>query len=46
MASLILGIIKQRFEDGNYLVKSHAVIHALKEGFDRVNTPILFTLNS
>src|SRR5689334_16491534 len=37
MASLILGTIKQRVKEGKYLVKSHAVIHALKEGFDRAN---------
>lgn len=28
-------IIRQRVRDGHYLVKSHAVVHALKEGFDR-----------
>jgi hypothetical protein len=28
---------KQGVRDSNYLVKSHAVIHALKEGFDRAN---------
>lgn len=27
--------IRQRVRDGDYLVKSHAIIHALKEGFDR-----------
>ena len=37
MPSLILGSIQQCVRDGNYLVKSHAVIHALKEGFDRAN---------
>ena len=37
MAFLILETIQQRVRDGNYLVKSHAVIHALKEGFDRTN---------
>lgn len=28
-------IIRQRVKNGDYLVKSHAVIHALKEGFDQ-----------
>jgi len=37
MPSLILGTIQQCIRDGNYLVKSHAVIHALKEGFNRAN---------
>lgn len=37
MPSLILATIQQCVRDGNYLVKSHAVIHALKEGFDRAN---------
>jgi len=37
MSSVILTTIKQCVRDGNYLVKSHAVIHALKEGFDRAN---------
>lgn len=37
MASLILETIQQCVRDGNYLVKSHAVIHALKEGFDGAN---------
>jgi hypothetical protein len=27
--------IRRRIKRGNYLVKSHAVQHALKEGFDR-----------
>jgi hypothetical protein len=34
---LVLETIKQRVREGNYLVKSHAVVHALKEGFDRGN---------
>ena len=37
MPPLILATIQQCVRDGNYLVKSHAVIHALKEGFDRAN---------
>ena len=37
MPSLILVTIQQCIRDANYLVKSHAVIHALKEGFDRAN---------
>jgi hypothetical protein len=37
MPSLIPGTIQQCVRDGNCLVKSHAVIHALKEGFDRAN---------
>lgn len=28
-------IICQRVQDGNYLIKSHAIQHALKEGFER-----------
>lgn len=28
-------IIRQRIQQGKYLVKSHAVQHAIKEGFDR-----------
>ena len=28
-------VIRQRVRDDNYLIKSHAVVHALKEGFDR-----------
>ncbi len=28
-------IIRQRIREERYLVKSHAIIHALKEGFDR-----------
>ena len=28
-------IIRQRIRDDQYLIKSHAVVHALKEGFDR-----------
>ncbi len=28
-------IIRERVRVGNYLIKSHAVQHALKEGFDR-----------
>jgi hypothetical protein len=28
-------IIRQRVRDDRYLIKSHAVVHALKEGFDR-----------
>ena len=27
--------IRNRIQAGNYLVKSHAILHALKEGFDR-----------
>lgn len=29
--------IRQRVADGKYLIKLHAVRHALKEGFDRKN---------
>jgi hypothetical protein len=32
-----LETIQHRVREGNYLVKSHAVIHALKEGFERRN---------
>jgi hypothetical protein len=28
-------IIRNRVRTGNYLIKSHAVVHALKEGFER-----------
>ncbi len=28
-------VIWQRVRDDQYLIKSHAVVHALKEGFDR-----------
>jgi hypothetical protein len=28
-------VIRQRIRDDHYLIKSHAVVHALKEGFDR-----------
>ena len=28
-------IIRERVRAGNYFVKSHAVLHALKEGFER-----------
>lgn len=30
-------IIRERIRAGNYLIKSHAVQHALKEGFERKN---------
>lgn len=30
-----LDIIRQRVNEGNYLIKSHAITHALKEGFER-----------
>ena len=30
-----IAIIRERVQAGNYLVKSHAVQHALKEGFER-----------
>jgi hypothetical protein len=28
-------IIRKRVLEGNYLIKSHAIVHALKEGFER-----------
>lgn len=28
-------VIRERVRDGNYLIRSHAVVHALKEGFGR-----------
>jgi len=37
MDSEILETISQRVREGHYLVKSHAVVHALKEGFERRN---------
>ncbi|MEK6406094.1 MAG: hypothetical protein AABN34_03935 [Acidobacteriota bacterium] len=30
-----LEVIRERIRAGNYLIKPHAVQHALKEGFDR-----------
>jgi hypothetical protein len=30
-----IGPIRERIKAGNYLIKSHAVHHALKEGFER-----------
>jgi len=30
-----INIIHERVQAGNYLIKSHAVQHALKEGFER-----------
>jgi hypothetical protein len=30
-----IAIIRERIEAGHYLIRSHAVIHALKEGFER-----------
>src|SRR5437867_2816698 len=35
MDSDLLETIRQRVREGHYLVKSHAVVHALKEGFER-----------
>ena len=29
--------IRKHIQAGNYLVKSHALQHAIKEGFDRTN---------
>lgn len=37
MPFLTLAMIQECVRDGNYLVKSHAVTHALKDGFDRTN---------
>ncbi len=31
-------LIRERVRSGHYLIKSHAVIHALKEGFERKHT--------
>jgi hypothetical protein len=28
-------VIRQRVRDDQYLIKSHAIVHSLKEGFDR-----------
>lgn len=28
-------VMRERVRDGKYLVRSHAIIHALKEGFER-----------
>ena len=30
-----LETIRQRVREGHYLIKSHAIVHALKEGFER-----------
>jgi hypothetical protein len=30
-------VIREKVRNGNYLVKSHAITHAVKEGFDRRN---------
>ena len=35
MDSDILETIRQRVREDHYLIKSHAVVHALKEGFER-----------
>ena len=32
---MILETIQQRVREGQYLIKSHAAVHALKEGFER-----------
>lgn len=32
-----IGTIRERVRAGNYFVKSHAVQHAIKEGFDRAH---------
>jgi hypothetical protein len=37
MDSATLETIRQRVRDGHYLVKKHAILHALKEDFDRAN---------
>jgi len=29
--------IRERVQTGSYLIKSHAITHAIKEGFDREN---------
>jgi hypothetical protein len=34
---LDIKIIRERIRAGNYLIKSHAVQHTLKEGFERKN---------
>jgi len=35
--SVDIEIIRERIRRGDYLIKSHAVMHALKEGFDRTH---------
>ena len=30
-------VIRKRIRDGRYLIKNHAVLHALKEGFGRIH---------
>ena len=35
MCRVDLKTIGERVRTGNYLIKSHAVVHALKEGFER-----------
>lgn len=32
---MILETIQQRVREGHYLIKTHAAVHALKEGFER-----------
>jgi Domain of unknown function (DUF4258) len=32
--SVDIDLVRERVRDGKYLVRSHAVVHALKEGFD------------
>ena len=33
--SLDIDVIRERVRDGKYLVRTHAITHALKEGFER-----------
>src|SRR5437763_13741438 len=35
MCRVDVEIIREQVRAGNYLIKSHAVVHALKEGFER-----------
>ena len=32
-----IDVIRERVRNGKYLLKSHVIRHALKEGFDRAN---------
>jgi len=37
MNSTVLETIRRRVDENHYLIKSHVIIHALKEGFERAH---------
>src|SRR5438105_12749591 len=37
MNSTLLETIRRRIDENHYLIKSHVIIHALKEGFERAH---------